>query len=193
MSKLLVVILLGLGCIGGVLLSAVRLPGIWLIVAMALLFGVLSDWVLIGVQPLLWIFGLAVLAEILEFAMSAITTHHAGGSRRAAMGSLIGGFLGLIFLSIPLPIIGSIVGALAGCFIGAAVGELTHRGLLSKQTLQHGTRVALFAAIGFAAGTATKVGIAFIVSVIAVASVLGAKWPVSSAAPEAPPVVAPTP
>lgn len=191
MSKALLIILLGLSCILGVVLSAIRLPGIWLIFSVALLFGFFTDWTLIGTQPLIWMFGLSLFAEILEFAMSAVTTRRAGGSRRAALGSLIGGFLGLIFLSIPLPIVGSIIGAIAGCFIGAAIGELSHQGTVSQRSLQHGTRVGVFAAIGFAAGTATKVGIAFILSVIAISSVLNSNWPVSSPAPAEPQAAAP--
>jgi uncharacterized protein YqgC (DUF456 family) len=181
MSKIALLLLVCLGCVSGVVLSAVRLPGIWLIVGGAALMGWLTQWELIGVTPLLWVCGLAILAEVLEFLMSALITRHAGGSRKAAWGALIGGFVGLLFLSVPLPIIGSVLGTLLGCFLGAAIGELTVRSSLS-----HGTRVGLFAAIGFALGTATKVALAFIISIIVVTSVVQANGPA-----EPPPVVAP--
>ena len=166
-----------MGCLLGVVLSAVRLPGIWLIVGGAALMGWLSQWGLIGVKPLLWVCGLAVLAEILEFLMSAMITRQAGGSGRAAWGALIGGFAGLLFLSIPLPIVGSIIGALTGCFLGAAIGELAHQGIFSHKTVTHGTRVGVFAAIGFAFGSAVKVALALIISVIVVTSTIKADWP----------------
>lgn len=172
MSKIALLILVCSGCVAGLVLTAVRLPGIWLIVGGAALMGWLSQWVLIGVSPLMWVLGLAVLAEILEFLMSALITRRAGGSNKAAWGSLIGGFLGLFFLSIPLPIIGSIIGALLGCFLGAVVGELSVRG-----SLGHGTRVGISAAIGFAVGTATKVALAFVISIIVVTSVIQSEWP----------------
>ncbi len=173
MSKVALVVLVCLGCLTGVLLSAVRLPGIWLIVGGAALMGWLTQWELIGVTPVLWVCGLAILAEVLEFLMSAVITRRAGGSRKAAWGALIGGFAGLLFLSIPLPIIGSIIGALLGCFLGAAIGELSVRG-----SLTHGTRVGVFAAIGFALGTATKVALAFTIAIIVVTSVIKADWPI---------------
>jgi uncharacterized protein YqgC (DUF456 family) len=172
MSKIALLILACAGCLAGVILSAVRLPGIWLIAGGAALMGWLSQWQLITGTAILWVLGLAVLAEILEFLLSAIVTRRAGGSRKAAWGSLIGGFAGLLFLSIPLPIIGSIIGALLGCFLGAAIGELSARG-----SLAHGTRVGVSAAIGFAIGTATKVAIAFIISIIVVTSLIKADRP----------------
>ena len=173
MSKVALLILVCVGCIVGLVLSAVRLPGIWLIAGGAALMGWLSQWELIGVTPLLWVLGLAVFAELLEFLMSVMITRRAGGSRKAAWGSLIGGFAGLLFLSIPLPVIGSIIGALLGCFLGAAIGEISARG-----SLAHGTRVGISAAIGFAMGTATKVALAFIISIIVVTSVARTGWPV---------------
>jgi|CXWL01.1.fsa_nt_gi uncharacterized protein YqgC (DUF456 family) len=173
MSKVVLLFLVCLGCGTGVVLSAVRLPGIWLMVGGAALLGWLTQWELVGLTALLWICGLAILAEVLEFLMSAMITRRAGGSRKAAWGALIGGFVGLLFLSIPLPIIGSVIGALLGCFLGAAIGELSVRG-----SIKHGTRVGVSAAIGFALGTATKVALAFLISIIAVTSVINANWPV---------------
>lgn len=181
MSKVGLLILVCLGCVTGVVLSAVRLPGIWLIVGGAALMGWLSGWEWIGVTPLLWTCGLAILAEALEFLMSAMITRRAGGSGKAAWGALIGGFAGMLFLSIPLPIIGSVIGALLGCFLGAAIGELSVRG-----SWTHGTRVGLSAAIGFAIGAATKVAIAFVISIIVVASVLRADGPAANASTATP-------
>jgi len=155
-----------LGCLVGVLLTAVRLPGTWLIVGGSALMGWLTNWKLIGVTLVLWIAGLAVLAEILEAVMSAMIARRAGGSHRAAWGALLGGFAGLIFLSFPLPVIGSVIGALLGCFFGAVIGELSVRG-----SLTHGTRVGVFATVGSALGTALKVAIAFVISILVVASV----------------------
>lgn len=172
MSKVAVVILISLGCLAGVVLSAIRLPGIWLIAGGGLLLGWMTHWELISVNALWWMIGLSVLAEVLEFVMSGLVTRRAGGSRKAALGALIGGFLGLLFFSISLPVIGSIIGALLGCFLGAAVGELSVRG-----SLAHGTRVGISAALGFALGAAVKVALAFIISIIAVSSAVTSNWP----------------
>ena len=172
MTKLGLLVIIAVGCLGSLVLSAVRLPGIWLVAFGSLLMGWLTNWQLVSATALAWIFGLAVGAEVLEFLMSAVVTRRAGGSGRAAWGALIGGFAGLFFLSIPLPVIGSMIGALLGCFLGAAFGELSVRG-----SLDQGTRVGVSAAIGFALGAATKVALTFVVSIILFASVLRANWP----------------
>jgi len=172
MTKLGLLIVVSVGCLAGVVLSAVRLPGIWLIALGAFFMGWLTQWQLVSGSALGWILGLAVIAEVLEFLMSAVITRRAGGSGKAAWGALIGGFVGLVFLSIPLPVIGSMIGALLGCFLGAAIGEFSVGG-----SLDHGTRVGVSAAIGFALGAATKVALAFVVSIILFASVLKSNWP----------------
>lgn len=178
MSKVIVIVLLGLTCLVGVTLSAVRLPGIWLIAGISFLISWLTHWQLISGAALLWIVGLGLLAEALEFAMSSLITRKAGGSSRAAWGALLGGFIGLLFFSIPLPIIGSAIGALLGCFLGAAIGELSIRG-----TLMDGTRVGVSAAIGFALGAALKVALAFVISIIVVVSALRSSWIPGGAVP----------
>ncbi len=181
MHKFALLSVVGLGCLVGVVLSALRLPGIWLIVGGAALMGWPTNWELVGVAPLLWMCGLAVLSEVLEFLMSALLTQRAGGSRKAAWGALLGGFIGLLFFSIPLPIVGSMIGALLGCFLGAAIGELSVQGSVAQ-----GTRVGFSAAVGFAMGVATKIAFAFILSIIVIAAVTRADWPNRAPAQAAP-------
>lgn len=178
MTKFALLLLVFVGCLGGVVLSALRLPGLWLIVFGSLLMGWLTDWVLVSGMVLAWILGLGVLAEALEFLMSAFLTRRAGGSQKAAWGALLGGLVGLLFLSIPLPLFGSILGALLGCFLGAVLGEFSAQGSLGQ-----GTRVGTAAVMGFALGAATKVALTLIVSIIVFWSVAGASWPTIPAQP----------
>jgi uncharacterized protein YqgC (DUF456 family) len=171
MWQIVALTLLGLGCGLGVVLTALRLPGTWLMVAGALAYGWWASWqgvdaVIVGV-----ITGLAVIGEAVEFFTSAVTTRRAGGTRQAAWGGLLGGILGMVFLSflIPIPIVGTVIGALLGCFAGAAVAEWS----VHKQIAQ-GTRVGFFSALGFVLGTAAKLAIAVAMAgILLVAAIWG--------------------
>jgi uncharacterized protein len=69
--------------------------------------------------------GLALLGEVLEFALGAAGSRRAGGSIRAAalaiVGSLVGGVAGT---ALPVPIIGTLIGACVGAFAGSLLGDL---------------------------------------------------------------------
>lgn len=166
MDTLVTVVSLGVLCTIGVLLTAVRLPGTWLIVMVAAGFGWWSDWNPLGMTTVFVLAGVAGVAEILELLMSVFTARRAGASRQAAWGGLIGGMVGMFLFSIPVPVIGTIVGAILGCFTGAALMEW-----IVRKKLAQGTRVGLFSALGFALGTATKMAVALVMTGIVLTAV----------------------
>jgi uncharacterized protein len=114
---------LNLGFWVGILFN---LPGTWLMVLVTAVLKwwqpgyVLVSWTVLGVAA-----GLAMLGEVLEFALSAAGSRHAGGSKRAAalaiLGSLVGGIVGTAF---PVPLIGTVIGACLGAFVGSIIGDL---------------------------------------------------------------------
>ncbi|MBM4194751.1 MAG: DUF456 domain-containing protein [Gemmatimonadetes bacterium] len=127
------------------------LPGLWLM----LVAGGVLLW-LAPVAPFGWLVlagcaSIAVVAEVLEMAMSAKYTKKYGGSTRGAWGALIGGLIGAV-VGVPIPVIGSVIGAFAGGFAGALVAELS-RGASAEGA----TRAATGATIGRAIATAFKV------------------------------------
>lgn len=148
---------LGVVCLLGVLMTAVRLPGTWLILAAAAAYGWWSDWREVTVAIVVVLGAVAIVGELLELLMSVFAARRAGASGRASWGGLIGGLLGMIFLSflVPIPLLGTMLGALLGCFAGSMLGELS-----VGRKLAQGARVGVFAAIGFALGTALKMAIA---------------------------------
>jgi len=172
-SEIATVTLLLLGCAVAVVLTALRLPGTWLIVAGAAIWSWSEEWKVISVGLVLALGGLALIGEAVELSASVLTARSAGASRQAAWGGLVGGILGMFFLSFPMPIVGTLLGAVLGCFIGAAVIEIAVR-----KRLAHGARVGVFAALGYAVGTAAKVAIALLMSGLLVASTL---WPTAAA------------
>lgn len=143
------------------ILTTIRLPGGWLIVAEAVGYGWWTDWARVGWFFVGSIVAMAIVGEVLELATSVLTARRAGASGRAGWGGFFGGFLGMIFLSflVPIPVVGTLFGAVMGCFIGAMVGELT-----AKRELAQGARVGLFSAMGFVLGTVAKLVVTFIMA-----------------------------
>ena len=144
------------------------LPGLWLMIGAALGFNMLvaSDpigWFAIGGSLVL-----AVIAEVLEFTLSARYTQKYGGSRRAAWGAILGGIAGAI-VGVPVPIVGSVIGAFVGSFAGALVAEYTRR----EATAGTATKVATGALIGrvVAAAMKTTIGVAIAAWLVAAAVV----------------------
>ncbi len=158
-----------LWCLIAVAATAVRLPGTWLILGGALLYGWWAEWVGVGGWIIAALVLCAVVAEAAEMFASVVTARKAGASKRAAWGGFIGAFLGMFLLSflVPIPLVGTMVGALVGCFTGAMIGELS-----SRREVVQGTKVGFFSALGFVIGMVTKMAIAAAMAGLLVASVV---------------------
>lgn len=153
----------GLVCI---FLTLLQLPGTWVLLLMMLVvcfltgggFSGLEVWLLIALTLM------AVVGEIIEFIASAVGSRQAGGSKRGALVSLVGGVAGAIIgtFAIPIPIIGTLIGACLGAGIGSLLGDKwAGRDWQAAYTSGKG------AALGKLGGTIAKVGVA------------GAMWAVS--------------
>ena len=141
------------------ILIVLGLPGLWIMVATAVVYNLMVPGDPIGWVTLVAIGVLAVVAELLEFTLSGKYALKYGGSRRAGWGAIIGGIVGAI-VGFPVPIIGPVIGAFVGSFMGAFIAELT-RG----STAGDATQVAKGALIGRAVSTALKVGIGFTIGI----------------------------
>jgi len=141
-------------------------PGTLVMFAAALCYYLLVPAGGIGLATVVGVGVLMVVAEGLEWILTARFTKKYGGSRRAGWGAIIGGMVGA-FLGVPVPIIGSIVGAFVGAFLGAFIFEYT-RGT------GHGTatRVAWGAFVGRVTAAAIKVAIGFMIAVWMIAAVM---------------------
>jgi uncharacterized protein len=110
----------------GWLLNILGLPGLWLMVLGHVLFGWATGWNrYVGLPSVLWLIGLALVAEVVEFFAGAAGSAKAGGTKRGMIGAIVGGFVGGIVgqIAIPIPVVGAIVGVLVGSFLGAALIE----------------------------------------------------------------------
>lgn len=92
-----------------------------------------------------WIFSLlTVVAVILNYVIPARTTRKYGGTRWGSVGSVIGTFVGLLFIPIPF-------GFLIGMFLGVFVGELLHDRKDTKKAMRSmkGALIGFFYGTGF--------------------------------------------
>jgi uncharacterized protein len=141
------------------ILIVLGLPGLWIMVATAVVYDLIVPNDPIGWFTLIAVGVLALAAELLEFSLTGRYARKYGGSRRAGWGAIIGGIVGAI-VGVPIPIIGSVIGAFVGSFCGALVAELT-QGTAPGDA----TRVAKGALIGRVMSTTLKIGIGFTIGV----------------------------
>ena len=113
-----VLIILVVSMPAGLIAVVLGLPGTWLILITSFLYSWLNNFSVITYQMLLVLLALAVAAEVLEFWSGLWGARRYGGSRKAMLGTLIGGLTGAIILT---PMLFGF-GALAGAFLGAFVG-----------------------------------------------------------------------
>lgn len=140
-----------------ILLTIIGLPGIWfMIVAVLGLKWWHDDWFS------WWIIGgaisLALAAEAIELIAGAAGSNKAGGSRKAALGAVIGGIFGAIAGAAFPPIIGAVIWGTVGAGLGAILGELKS-GRDWKATLTVGGAAATGKLIGTLAKTAIAIAI----------------------------------
>jgi uncharacterized protein YqgC (DUF456 family) len=116
-------ILLVIGWLVGIVIIPFGLPGTFVIVVVAFIFALLTDF-----QSITWSFigillSLSILVELIEFFLSAAAAKKYGSSKWGMWGAIIGGFFGAIWATPISPILGTIFGAFIGAFIGAFVFE----------------------------------------------------------------------
>ena len=146
-------ILLTLVLIVSLALIALGLPGLWVMIASAVVYNLIVPPGPIGWITIVGIGILGVVAEVIEFTLSGKYARKYGGSRRAGWGAMIGGMVGA-FLGFPVPIVGPLIGAFVGSFVGALAGELS-----VGSSAKDSTRAATGALIGRALATAMKMAL----------------------------------
>jgi uncharacterized protein YqgC (DUF456 family) len=132
--------------LAGIILPA--LPGHVLILAGLVLAARADGFTRVSVWTLVIIALIAAGSYVVDFAGAALGAKKLGASSRAMVGAGLGTIGGLFF---------GLPGIILGPFAGAVIGELT-----VKQDLRQAGKAGVAAWIGFAVGTAVKVGMAFL-------------------------------
>lgn len=141
----LAVILIVIGVVGIVLPA---LPGTLFIFGGILLAAWIDGFTRVGGWTLGVIGVIAAASYLVDFAAGALGAKTLGASKRAMIGAGLGTVAGLFF---------GLPGIIIGPFIGAVIGELT-----VDRDIKKAGKAGLAAWIGFAIGTAVKVGLAFL-------------------------------
>ncbi|MGE3181975.1 MAG: DUF456 family protein [Phycisphaerae bacterium] len=147
-------------------LLVLGLPGTWLI----LLTCAVAEWFVTGEgalftkQTLLLLAALAVIGELIEFGAGVVGAKKFGGSRKGAIGALVGSIVGGLAFTffIPIPIIGTLIGACLGAAAGSIFMEL--RG---GRTMDEAMRSGVGAGIGRFSGTVAKIAVGAVMWLIA--------------------------
>jgi uncharacterized protein YqgC (DUF456 family) len=134
------------------------LPG-HLLIFVGLVLGAWADgFSRVGFWTLGVIGAVALASYGIDFAAVALGTRRLGATPRAMTGAAIGTLLGLFF---------GLPGIIIGPFLGAVIGELT-----ATKDFARAGKAGVAAWIGFAIGTAVKVGLAFVMIAIFLAALV---------------------
>ena len=121
----------------------------------AILYALLTNLSIVGIETLLLLFGLYLVGEVSEYVFIIIGAKKFGASNAAVIGALVGGILGAI-IGVFVVGIGIIFGTFLGIFLGAFLVELLiHRDLV--KSLKAGT-----------GGVLGRVGSIFVKMIIAI-------------------------
>jgi len=154
-------VLFWLVMLAGVAIIPFGIPGTFVIVANALVYAWLTDFVAISWGFLALLLGIAVLAEVVEFFLGAATAGKYGASKVGMLGAMVGGIVGAIWATPILPLIGTLIGAFAGAFAGAALFEY-----LATRDFDKSLRVGFGAFLGSVGGKLTKIAVAVAMAVM---------------------------
>ena len=102
-----------------------------------------------------WFLRISVAVEVVEFVVGGWAARRAGSSRWGFWGAIVGGFLGALWMTPVLPLIGSLAGALVGAFVGAAVFEY-----IGQSDVRRALRAGWGAFLGAASGKILKLLVA---------------------------------
>jgi len=162
MNHTVAVVLLSLCSVAGLALVALGLPGLWLICAVVLGFGLLTGFHSIGSVTIGIMVALALLGELLELWLGFGLARRYGGSPRAGWGALLGGLVGAV-VGVPVPVVGSVIGAILGCFAGAMLFEYA-----TTRTAGTAVRAGWGALLGRVAASAVKVALGIVMAIVAI-------------------------
>jgi uncharacterized protein YqgC (DUF456 family) len=109
----------------GIILTIAGIGGTFLIAIGAGIYNLLTWSMAISLNALIWVTGLAIIGELLEWIITMIGMKAGGTSKNALIGTIAGAVAGGMLLS-AIPIIGTIIGIVLGAIIGAYLSELMH-------------------------------------------------------------------
>jgi len=146
----------------GVCLIPFGIAGTFIIVADALVYGLLTGFEEITLPFVGLLLGIAIAVEVIEELLSGVMAKRFGGSKWAVAGAIGGGIFGAIIGTPVTPVLGTLLGGFLGAFSGAVILEWIH-----TSDGNRAVRAGIGAFFGAIGGKVTKILIAIIMVIMA--------------------------
>jgi hypothetical protein len=145
-----------LGLFASLVVIPIGLPGMWFMIGILTIGTALDE---VAWWLLLFLIGLAIAAEFVEWVIVKKTSARYGASNKAFWGAVVGGVVGVL-IGLPIPVVGPLLAGLIGTFLGAIAVALWE-----TRRLGSASRAAWGAVLGrgFAAAFKTAAGVAILV------------------------------
>ena len=125
--NIIVLTIYSLLSIAGLFFVFIGLPGNFIILILSTALAWYYNFEIIKIKILIVLLVLAILGEVLEFALGIIGSKKRKSSNKAIIGSIIFSILGAILFAPVFFGFGAIIGAFAGAFTGAFVIEYLNK------------------------------------------------------------------
>ena len=155
------IVLFWLVLLAGVIVIPFGVAGTFVIVADALVYGLLTGFEKITLPFVGVLLAIALAVELVEALLGALMAKKFGGSKWAMTGAVVGGFVGAVVGTPVTPVLGTLLGGFFGAFAGAMVFEWLH-----TSDWQQSARAGLGAFFGAVGGKVTKIVAAAIMVVM---------------------------
>lgn len=120
--ELLALIILAISIIIGFIAIFFTTFGTLIIMIGSLIYAVMTEFSILTIKHLVFLFTLYLFGEVLEYVLIIIGAKKFGASNQAVVGALIGGIIGAI-LGAGILGVGLILGTFLGIFLGAFIVE----------------------------------------------------------------------
>lgn len=153
---IIALIVMIIGLIGEVLPGV---PGMILIWAAALTYGIIDQFQSIGLTTIILLIAIWLIASAVDHLATFLTAKKLGVSWWGIIGALLAGLFGLIFFNI--------IGFIIGSFLGAIIGEYWQKRQIFSAVKAGGGML-----LGFVIATALKIGMAISMLAIFVLAII---------------------
>ncbi len=117
--------------------------GNFIVVGLALIYGLITGFDPISWQLILVLLGIALFGEFIEFLVGTFYAAQQGASKSGVIMAFVGGLLGAWLGNQIVPVLGAVLGSFAGAFAGAVGGEY-----YNEQKLEPSLRIGGYAFLG---------------------------------------------
>ena len=145
----------------GVVIIPFGVAGTFIIVADALVYGLITGFDRITLPFIGLLLAMALFVELVEALLGAVLAKKFGGSKWGMTGAIIGGTVGAIIGTPITPVLGTLLGGFIGAFIGALSLEWLH-----TSDLHNALKVGFGAFLGALGGKVTKIVVAIIMVIM---------------------------